>query len=772
MAKKPAVVNDEREEEDDEPSAELSAAGKKKVLSRKSNIANSAGVHDQLLDIFNAVEQGFRDQSHRSNDQLDFWDIYNCNLTSQQFYSGTSQIFVPIVHNAVNARKTRYVNQIFPRSGRHIEVTSSDDTQPDAVTALLEHYIRRAKLRTKVMPALMVNGDVEGQYNLYVSWSETKRNVVWRDEEQPKFEDTDEPNTVAEPVLNILEAEIKEGFPLVEVIADADLLVLPQTADSLEEAIASGGSVSLIRRWGKGDVRRMMREGWITKAAGRELLAGIASMSSMKPEDVNKAAKMVDAAGIMRPDINGPTYAQIYETFSMVEIGDDWRLCRAFYGGEQRILGAQRNPLWSDKLPILSAPVNKIQGAFKGISMIKPCATIQYAANDAVNEAWDSAAYALMPIIMTDPLKNPRIGSMVLSLAAVWECDPQSTQFAEFPQLWQHGFEMVSACKAEVQQTLSVSPAAIAQGQQGRLGGAKPTQAEVAQSQQVDILTTADAVTIVEESILTPLLALFLEFDHQYRDRELTVRSYGQMGQKANMQEIPPVQMDKRYVFTWSGVEQAKNAQQIQQQIAMMNVLRGIPPEQMKGYQINLVPVIQNAVESAFGPQIAPLVFVSPADQAPVPVMEENQLLSAGFDVPVHPMDDDLQHIQAHMLLLQPQQGATGGTPNKKKIQQHIMLHVQQKAQKEQAALQAQQQAVMGAAGGPPGAPALGAPPGGQPGMGPGAPGVPGGAGPGVAGTPRQGAMPGQATGGQGPPGMIHHDQLSDPSVMPRMKVA
>jgi hypothetical protein len=38
-----------------------------------------------------------------------------------------------------------------------------------------------------------------------------------------------------------------------------------------------------------------------------------------------------------------------------------------------------------------------------------------------------------------------------------------------------------------------------------------------------------------------------------------------------------------------------------------------------------------------------------------------------------------------------------------------------------------------------------------------------------VAGSPRVGAQPAQATGGQGPPGMIHHDQLRDPRVMPRL---
>src|SRR5262249_59732041 len=112
------------------------------------------------------------------------------------------------------------------------------------------------------------------------------------------------------------------------------------------------------------------------------------------------------------------------------------------------------------------------------------------------------------------------------------------------------------------------------------------------EEKKIDILTTADVVTVLEEGVLTPMLNLSLELDHQYRDREITVRQFGQMGLQAAMEEIPPVQMDKRYQFRWFGVEQARSAQQIQQQIAGMNVMRGIPPQQLSGYEVNLVPVI------------------------------------------------------------------------------------------------------------------------------------------------------------------------------------
>lgn len=706
---------------------------------RKDDLSRKAGVKKQLLDLFKEVEKGFEDQSSRSDDILDYWDVYNCHLTGKQFYNGTSKIYVPIVHNAVNARKTRFTNQIFPQSGRYVETTSSDGTQPDSLTALLEHYVRKAKLRTKVMPALVRNGDIEGQYNVYVSWCSRTRHVTWRTMTQPDVEEG-VPNPAAEPVEDVDEEEIEEAHPEVEVLHDADILVLPQTSDTIDEAIAEGGSVTILRRWGKAKIRQMVKEGAIREDEAQALIKEL--QTEARTEDRNPAKKMVDAAGIRGYGVGA--YAQVYETWTEIRIAKgERRLCQAFYGGEQKLLGCRRNPNWSDRVPLLSVPVEKVSEAFKGVSKVKPCCDIQYQANDAVNEAMDSAAYALMPIVMTDPLTNPRIGSMVLSLAAVWECDPRSTQFAQFPPLWKDGLEIVSGCKQEISQTLGVSPAAITTGIRGRLGGEKPTQAEVAQEQQIDILTTADAVTVIEEGILTPMLAIFIELDHQHRDKDITVRQFGQMGVQADMEAIPPIQMEARFQFRWFGVEQARSAQQIQQQIAGMNVIRGIPPQQLNGYQVNLVPVITQLIENTFGPRLAPLIFVSPQAQMPVPVEQENQLLAEGFEVPTHEMDDDQQHIQQHMAMLQQLGQSPGGGKSTKKIQSHIFLHVQQAQRKQMAAMQAQM-----------------APPGG-------APGVPGGAGLGVAGSPRMGAQPGQPRL-QGPAGMIHSDQIQDPSRMPR----
>lgn len=724
-----AQDQDEADDGDENPRAE--------VISRDTDLSKRAGMRTQLADLFADVLQGFQNQIDRADEAMDYWDIYNCKLTGKQAYNGNSQIFVPIVHNAVNARKTRFVNQMFPRAGRYVEAISEDGKQPYAQMALLEYYIRKAKLRTKIMPALTVNGDIEGQYNLLIEWCTQKRNVTYKTWEPAVMLEEGVPNPAAEEVETITEEEIETAWPEVEVLKDSDVLVLPETSQSVEEAIAAGGSVTVIRRWTKSKIRQMARDGHIREDAADSLCETMADQDAIE----RGKKQPLEAAGIKTGD--GSPYALVYQTWSVLKVKGKRVLCLAFYGGEQNVLGCKRNPLWSDRVPVISVPVDKVSGALKGISKISAVADMQYFANDAINEAADSAAYSLLPIVMTDPEKNPRVGSMVMSLAAVWETSPKDTQFAQFPELWKDGFAMVAAAKAEVAQTLSVSPAAITGGGSA---SSKPTQADVAREQQVDILTTADAVTVIEEGVLTPMLEIFVEMDHQYRDKEIMVKQFGQMGQEATMQSVPPIQFGARYEYRWFGVEQARSAQMIQQQIAGMNVLRGIPPEQLGGYKVNLVPLITNFVENTFGPRIAPLIFQSPEQQMPVPVNEENMLLINGFEVPVHELDDDQQHIQAHGALLQ--NGGDAQAPkNSKKIMAHIYAHVQQMQKKVQMQMAAAQ--------------------------GQGAPGVPGGAmggepQPGVAGTPRIGAQPGQPRT-QGPPGMIHQDRMQDPSVPPRL---
>src|SRR5712672_469397 len=173
-------IRTEPDDEEDEAEAFKERKRELEKLDRDEELSTKKSINKALLDIYKDVETGFDDQRPRADQQMDDWDIFNCVLGSKQFYNGTNQLFMPIVRNAIEARKTRFTNQIFPTSQRNVEVISSDGETPNALVALLEHYIKKAKLRTQVMPALMKNGDVEGQYNIYVSWRKTKRHVVQR----------------------------------------------------------------------------------------------------------------------------------------------------------------------------------------------------------------------------------------------------------------------------------------------------------------------------------------------------------------------------------------------------------------------------------------------------------------------------------------------------------------------------------------------------------------------------------------------------------------
>lgn len=715
----------------------------KPLFPRNKELADIPTVAEALVELYTEVEEGFSDQSDRVNDTLDYWDIYNCKLGANQGYNGNSQVFVPIVKNAIKARKTRFANQLFPPSGRYIEAISSE-ASPTYLMSLLEHYARRAKLRTKVTPALLKSGDVEGQYSVYVGWQERTRRVAWRTKVPTANEETGAPT--GEEHDDIKEETITSGSPYVEVIADADLLVLPATAASTYEALDNGGSVTVIRRWSKAKIAKMQRDGELDSEAATNLIAEFAAVrATMKAGE--KYEKAPDAAGIHVMEER--LHAVVYETWTMLSIDGDRMLCRVYFGGGDVVLSARRNPYWSDRCPIFTTAVEKVEGCIKGVSLVADVASMQYAANDACNEAMDSAAYALLPIIMTDPAKNPRVGSMVLNMAAIWEVDPQSTQFAKFPDIWKSGFEIIAAHKTEIFQTLSASPANMPSMSQTH---SRLNQAEIAAEQQVDLLTTADSVTILEDEIFTPIINFFAELDHQYRDREITVRQYGQMGARADMESVPVLQFDTRYEFRWFGVEQAKNSQAIQQQIATMNVIRGIPPQQYDGYELNLVPIILQLVENNFGARLAPQIFRSLKEKFAVDPQVEDKLMVQGIDLPVHPVDDDGQHMQAHQAALQ----ALGGSDPHGTFREHMMRHAQQQAMKAMQA--AQQQGMM------PGAPQPGQPgiPGGQ---------QPGGApAPGVAGTPKPGAQPMVPRGGQNPPGAIHHDQLRDASAAPRLR--
>ena len=493
--------------------------------------------------------------------------------------------------------------------------------------------------------------------------------------------------------------------------------------------------MAIKRTWSEERLKQAIDDGDVDKEIGDLLENDMGVYGTGQDGDPKTSKKHIDAAGITSSG-DGKSIV-VYEMYSRLKVRGERRLCKIYYAGglegKERVPSVRLNPYWNDKCPLLSAAQNKLSGSFKGASKIGAGVDkLQYGANDVVNQGWDSASYALLPIVMTDPTKNPRTGSMVLNLAAIWETNPKDTQFAQFPPLWKDAFQIVASAKTEIFQVLSVSPAAIAQSTGQKV---KRNQAEIANEQQVDILSTADVCTNIEDEILTPLLRWFVDLDHQFREEEITVVEYGQMGIAAKLEEIPVIESSRRFEFRWFGVEAARNAQAIQQQISAINVVKGIPPDQYKGREINLVPVISLLIENAFGSRMAPEIFRDLKSKLSMSPEEENRYLALGIALPVHELDEDQQHMQVHA------QDMEDGDPTGAR-REHMMLHRAQMNMK----MQAQMAQISGMQRGPP--------PGGGPPQG--APGA------------RPGAAAGPPKGGQQPPGAIHSDRMQDASAAPR----
>jgi hypothetical protein len=693
-------------------------------------LAGNKAVAKQAEKLLRKVQQSFKDQLKRNNEIIDYWDCYNCKLNHNQAYEDSlSQIYVPIVYNAVEARTTRFTNQIFPQSGRYIEVVTMDGDYPYGHMALLDNYVERSKLRTDIIPALVRNGDIEGQYTVYVGWKETKRKVRYKKMTKDMIGDVETDLEELEEYEDVVEEDVMEGKPTVEVISDSDFAMYPITADNADEAIEANGHATILRRMTEGKVQEMIDNGTFRKRVGEQLKQGFGGHSGAEQGAYGSRSMEKEHAAHAGIKIESDTnVAHVYETWAKLKVDGKRRLCKIYFGGDDLILSIKLNPYWCNKCPIISAPVHKLSGIGKGVSLVHPVAQLQYMANDAANLAMASGIYSLMPIVMTDPEKNPRLGTMLMNTAAIWQTNPNDTQLVEFPKLYQDGFAMIDWCKGEIFQALGVNPSMITAGQAYR----RPTQAEVANEQQVDLVTTADAVTTIESGILTPLVERFFEYDRQFRDTPTMVKAYGMHGVKAKMEVIEPIQVDKRYKFKWFGVEQARSAQQIQQQISAVNVARGIPPQLLPGRKLDLVPVVEQLMENAFGARLAPHVFRDESAQLQLSPDIENQMLLAGFDVDISELDDDPAHIAEHMEELQ--NDVTG----------FVKLHI---AKHQERIMQKQLQASMGQAqGNPTSAPAGGA------------------------SQPLPGSSPAGPSNMKQPPGAINPDEMgaADPSVMPR----
>ena len=701
-------------------------AGEDATPGEKPDIENWADQeeHDAFVDAkeyYTTVRKAWDNKEDQDNNIEEFWNIFNCKVDDNAQYSGNATCYIPAVRDAVNARTKRALKQLFPANNKHVEAVSSDHKTPWTQLSLLEHYIRQTRLKS-IVRTVLVAGDVTGQWNVMVDWTKSKRRTTQLVESNSLEMDGEELDVegILDQDEETEEVEVTDEGPEIVDFATQDLVVIPPTCQDLQKAQAVGVKLRLSRE----KVKMMVDEGVIILPENTDIKEFC--IPDKERDKKNPKKKAAGDAGIKTDGTD--KHALIYMVYMKLPLdGKGKPKCPAiiFYSGKDEVCGIIRNPLWSGKIPIVSEPVERNQGSFFGISKIEPVKFLQWNLNDFFNMGQDSAMYSLLPIWAVNPQAAPQWASLVMGLAAVWPVGPNDVKPLTQPQLWKESMQITDAMKRQIWESMDVNDMMMGKMPQGRKNN--QLMGAMQQEQQVNI---TDHASRFEDVVLNPLLELLFEFDQQYRTDEVTIEQRGEIGEKAALEVIPPPQWGEKYFFRWNGTEAMQTMQRIQQQIAAVNVLKGIPPQMLNGRTLDVGPFAEMLAETAFGPEIAPRILLDQRNQFKMDPVIENEMLWNGFEVDVHEADDDPAHLQSHM-----QAAAMSGDPVG-----YFKTHMQ----KHMAQLQKKREMAMG--------------PTPQQGL----PGAPGGAGPGVPGTPRPGAMP--APGGprpaQNPPGAIQADAM------------
>lgn len=675
-------------------------------------------LYEKCAKMYDTIVKAYKNREGADDDIAEYWSIFNAQPDDNQRYVGNSDSYLPVVRDAISARAKRALKQLFPNKYKHVEaVGSGDPAAAKTQVAKLEHYIRTTKLKSLVRSMLLA-GDVTGQWNVYIDWSTSTRNVTGIVKRNPIIESVEGSELEAVDPVETEEEKTDEevtvaGPDLVD-FATEDLVVIPPTS-----TVAKADITCLKLRMSKEQVQQMIDDGiFVIDLDGDTDLADWMSDRKGTEKQVPDKDRTSDAGVKTEGTFK---YALIYWAQVYLEFEEGKKsLADVYFAGDNEVIGIVKAPQWGQKRSILSAPVERIAGSFHGISKIEPVKRLQWSLNDFWNMGQDSAMYSLMPITMTDPAKNPNYAMMVLGLAAVWPVDPNSTKMVNFPQLWKDASAYCEVIKHQIHESMDVNPMMMGQMPKGRKNA--PAMTAQQQEQSVSIMDHAERF---EEEILNPLMELIFEYDAQYRDEGLEVMLQGELGVRASIESIPPQAWGERYFFQWTGTDFVMNMQRMQQQIATMNVLRGVPPQQLNGMRIDVTPILERLVENVFGSELGSRILIDERNKFSVQAQIEDEMMLNGIASEVHEADDDVAHLQAHQSAAQ----ATGDPHGL--MRTHMRQHMQALQKKREMASPAPQGSQQGA------------------------PGVPGGAAPGVAGTPRMGAMPAPQRVTQQPPGAI-----------------
>lgn len=198
--------------------------------------------YEAAAKLYPKIQKCFENKQQQSDWIEEYWNIYNARPDENQQYTGNSQCYIPAVRDSINARCKRTLAALFPANYKHVDAVGPTAETPFAQVSLLEHYIRKTNLKDVVRADLLA-GDVTGQWNLYIDWMRTKRQVTELVQKPPILENVETGVEVDDVTVDeeweTEEVEVIDEGPDIVPFATDDLAVYPPTCNDIERATAT-----------------------------------------------------------------------------------------------------------------------------------------------------------------------------------------------------------------------------------------------------------------------------------------------------------------------------------------------------------------------------------------------------------------------------------------------------------------------------------------------------------------------------------------------------
>lgn len=466
-----------------------------------------------------------------------------------QAYVGRSDAYLPLYHRALETRVSHTSRGLFP-SDTYIDATSNQDVPPEEaaiVKAWMMHQLERSMaLRATIKPF------IRNLYNYGIAVGKT-----WWEKTLAREAKLTRLPGIDQLLMNYGPSATNCDGARFRACNVFSWYVWPTSVDSIDQASLVFEDIQVSRQF----VNEMKAKGlWknieIVEAGGVIPNTNIQAQQTAYETHRSpttavdyKAGELADWRYLTEAWFRMPVPKELYRPGE--EVGSAVPVKVVFIGSTP--VEARRNPFWHQKPPYVMMKLNEVPDAMFSVGMGKAAASLQYLANDFMNQTNDNGIYGLNPIVKINP--NLIVGPIEpLEPGRMWHLtDPQGAVFDRPPiEQMQYGL-MLTNQLAQYLNDLSGAPSAL-QGT-GTKGSAKTaTGAQILQNNVKGDLQ--DIIEDIELRVLTGLMEMVDSMGQQYEDPQRWLAIAGG----------PKVQFNRemllgQYLWKWVASSQATNQQ-------------------------------------------------------------------------------------------------------------------------------------------------------------------------------------------------------------------